>query len=45
MLFHGQLAATPDRIGCSDLDVHVFVDRVMVDGAHHSNGVRSLSAD
>lgn len=45
MLIHGQVAATPDRIGRSDLDVHVFVDRVMVDGAHHSSRVRTLSAD
>lgn len=45
MLNHGQVAATPDRIGRSDLDVHVFVDRVMVDGTHHSNGPRPLSAD
>ena len=45
MLIHGQVAATPDRIGRSDLDVHVCVGRVMVDGAHHSSRVRPLSAD
>ena len=45
MLIHGQVAATPDRIGRSDLDVRVFVDRVIVDGAHHSSRVRPLSAD
>ena len=45
MLNHGQVAATPDRIGRSDLDVHVFVNRVMVDGSYHFSGVRHLSAD
>lgn len=45
MLNHGQVAATPGRLGRSDLDVHVFIDRVMVDGAHHSSRVRPLSAD
>ena len=45
MLNHEHVAATPDRLGRSDLDVHVFVDRVVVDGAHHSCRVRHLSAD